>query len=61
MESLEKTLERLHSCESGKACTGCPMRYEVECEQFLFRVRCAAQDAAEAIEELQRRIEMVEL
>ena len=61
MENLDKTLERLHSCESGTDCRGCPMRYEEECEQFLFRVRCAAADAAEAIEELRRRIEMVEL
>lgn len=61
METIDKTLERLHSCESGTDCTGCPMRYEEECEQFLYRVRCAAEDAAAAIEELRARIGQVEL
>lgn len=46
-------LARLRVCKDD--CYGpCPMRYEEPVEQDLFRVCCAAQDAADLIEKLQR-------
>lgn len=41
-------VERLH-CQRFD-CEGCPMRYEEQVEQDLFRICCAAQDAALLIE-----------
>ena len=57
MVDTQETIRRLRSCVrylSDKSCTGCPFRYEEQVEQFLYRVCCAAEDAADELERLMR-------
>lgn len=47
----EEMVKRLR-CQHFGNCPNCPMWYEEEVEPHLWRERCAAIDAADAIEEL---------
>ena len=50
--SVEKTVRQLQSCSLENCRQNCPMRWEEQVDQDLYRVRCAAWDAAELIHTL---------
>ena len=49
-------IAKLRSCDRALdgGCYTCPFRYEEQVEQFLYRIRCAAEDAADELERLKR-------
>ena len=49
-----EALLRILRCPRTPCVKGCPMRQERQVEQDLYSVRCAAHDAADAIERLER-------
>ena len=51
----EELIKKLRTCEDD--CSKCPMMYDEQVEQDLVREHCAAYEAADAIEELQRQID----
>ena len=48
-------IKKLRTCEDD--CSKCPMMYDEQVKQDLVREHCAAYEAADAIEELQRQID----
>lgn len=55
--TLEELVEYLTRCDfDNHGCNrmNCPMRYEIQSEQDMFLVFCAANDAAKAIKEGKR-------
>ena len=49
MTDMEALLRRLR-CTRTECPPGCPMRYEEQVEQDLYAIRCAAHDAADALD-----------
>lgn len=45
-------IAKLRSCDRylQDGCKTCPFKYEEQVEQFLYRIRCAANDAADELE-----------
>lgn len=52
--NYDELVKSLHKCKPETNCTSCPMRYEEEVEQSLFRVGCCAIEAADVIELLNK-------
>lgn len=53
----EELIKHLRACEDDYYdCSKCPMMYDEQVEQDLVREHCAAYEAADAIEQLQKEL-----